>query len=88
VPAIAEVLPGYESSAWFGLFGPARMAPDLARRLSDAARQAVATPEVRRRIEIEGATPIGNSPQDFAAFVHAEIPRWARVVKYSGAKPD
>jgi tripartite-type tricarboxylate transporter receptor subunit TctC len=88
VPAIAEVLPGYESSAWFGLFGPARMAPDLARRLSGAARQAVATPEVRRRIEIEGATPIGNSPQDFAAFVHAEIPRWARVVKYSGAKPD
>jgi tripartite-type tricarboxylate transporter receptor subunit TctC len=41
-----------------------------------------------RRIEIEGATPIGNSPQEFAAFVHAEIPRWARVVKYSGAKPD
>jgi tripartite-type tricarboxylate transporter receptor subunit TctC len=88
VPAIAEVLPGYESSAWFGLFGPARMAPDLAKRLGDAARQAIATPEVRRRIEIEGATPIGNSPQEFAAFVHAEIPRWARVVKYSGAKPD
>jgi tripartite-type tricarboxylate transporter receptor subunit TctC len=88
VPAIAEVLPGYESSAWFGLFGPARMAPELARRLSDAARQAVATPEVRRRIESEGATPVGNAPQEFAAFVHAEIPRWARVVKYAGAKPD
>ncbi|MBA2965348.1 tripartite tricarboxylate transporter substrate binding protein [Ramlibacter sp. MAH-25] len=88
VPAIGEVLPGYESSAWFGLFGPARMAPELARRLSDAARQAIATPEVRRRIEAEGATPVGNAPQEFAAFVHAEIPRWARVVKYSGAKPD
>jgi tripartite-type tricarboxylate transporter receptor subunit TctC len=88
VPAIAEVLPGYESSAWFGLFGPGKMAPDLATRLSDAARQAVATPEVRRRIEIEGATPVGNAPRDFAAFVHAEIPRWARVVKYAGARPE
>ena len=88
VPAIAEVLPGYESSAWFGLFGPARMPADLTRRLSDAARSAIATPEVRRRIEFEGATPVGNSPQEFAAFVHSEITRWAKVVRYSGAKPE
>ena len=88
VPAIGEVLPGYESSAWFGLFAPGRMNPDLARRLSEAARQAIATPDVRRRIEAEGATPVGNTPQEFAAFVSAEIPRWGRVVKYSGAKPE
>ncbi len=88
VPAIAEVLSGYESSAWFGLFGPGRMAPDLARRLGDAARQTIATPEVRRRIEAEGATPVGNAPQEFAAFVHDEIARWAKVVRYSGAKPE
>jgi tripartite-type tricarboxylate transporter receptor subunit TctC len=88
VPAIAEVLPGYESSAWFGLFGPAKMPPELARRLSDAARQAIASPDVKRRIEFEGATPVGNTPEEFAKFVHAEIGRWARVVKYSGAKPE
>jgi tripartite-type tricarboxylate transporter receptor subunit TctC len=88
VPAIAEVLPGYESSAWFGLFGPARMPADLAKRISDAARQAVAAPEVRRRIEFEGATPVGNAPAEFAAFVQQEITRWAKVVKYSGAKPE
>ena len=88
VPAIAEVLPGYESSAWFGLFGPGRMAPDVARRFSDAARQAIATPEVRRRIEGEGASPVGNTPAEFAAFVHDEIGRWAKVVKFSGAKPE
>jgi tripartite-type tricarboxylate transporter receptor subunit TctC len=88
IPSISEVLPGYESSAWFGLFGPNRMSPELARRLSDAARNAVAAPEVRRRIETEGASPVGNSPDEFAAFVQKEIVRWGKVVKYSGAKPE
>jgi len=88
VPAIAEVLPGYESSAWFGLFGPARMSAELTRRISDAARQAIAAPEVHRRIESDGAIPVGNSPEEFARFVQAEIPRWAKVVKFSGAKPE
>ena len=88
VPAIAEVLPGYESSAWFGLFGPARMPPELVKRMAEAAKQAIATPEVRRRIEAEGATPVGNTSQEFARFVHTEIQRWSKVVKFSGAKPE
>ena len=88
VPAIAEVLPGYQSSAWFGLFGPAHMPPELVKRISDAARQAIASPEVRKRIESEGASPVGNAPAEFARFVHEEIVRWAKVVKYSGAKPE
>lgn len=88
VPAIAEVLPGYESSAWFGLFGPARMSPELTKRISDAARQAIATPDVRRRLEAEGSMAVGNSPEEFTKFVQLEITRWARVVKFSGARPE
>ena len=88
VPTIGESLPGYESSAWFGLFGPARMSPDLVRRLADAARVAVQSPEVKRRIENEGATPVGNSPEEFARFVESEILRWRVVVQYAGAKPE
>lgn len=88
VPAIAEVLPGYESSAWFGLFGPARMAADNSRKISDAARQALQQADMRQRLETEGAIPVGNSPEEFSAFVQSEIVRWAKVVKFSGAKPE
>jgi tripartite-type tricarboxylate transporter receptor subunit TctC len=88
VPAIAEVLPGYESSAWFGLFGPGHMSPELTKRISDAARQAIASPEVRKRLEADGAIPVGNSPEEFGRFVQAEIVRLGKVVKFSGAKPE
>lgn len=88
VPAISEVLPAYESSAWFGLFGPGRMDPVLSKKLSDAARQAMGTPQVRHRLESEGYIPVGNAPEAFNAFVQSEITRWAKVVRFSGARPD
>jgi tripartite-type tricarboxylate transporter receptor subunit TctC len=88
VPAIADTLPGFESSAWFGLFGPAKLPADISRAWSEAARAAVQSPDVRRRIEAEGATVVGNSPQDFSRFVVADIARWRDVVKFSGAKPE
>jgi tripartite-type tricarboxylate transporter receptor subunit TctC len=88
VPAIAEVLPGYESSAWFGLFGPARMPAELTRRIGDAARHAIQQPDMRQRLDTEGAIPVGDSSEQFSAFVRSEIARWAKVVKFSGAKPE
>lgn len=87
-PAIAEALPGFESSAWFGLFGPARMPPELVRRVSDAARAAVRSETLRRRLEGDAGVPVGNPPEEFAAFVKADVPRWSRLVKYSGVTPD
>ena len=88
VPAIAEVLPGYESTAWFGLFAPGKMPPELAKRYADAARAALQSPEVKKRIESEGATPVGNTPQEFTQFVASEIVRWREVVQYAGVKPE
>jgi len=88
VPAIAEVLPGFESSAWFGLFGPAHMDKALAQKISQAARQALGVPAVRRRIEAEGAQVVGSSAADFERFVAQDVLRWRDVVRYAGAKPE
>jgi len=88
VPAIAEALPGFESSAWFGLFGPARMDPALTQKISQAARQALLVPAVRRRIEAEGAQVVGNSAAEFERFVAQDVLRWRDVVRYAGAKPE
>jgi len=88
VPAIAEALPGYESSAWFGLFGPAHMPADRVKQIADAARHALQQPDMRQRLDTEGAIPVGNSSEQFSAFVQSEITRWAKVVKFSGAKPE
>lgn len=88
VPAIAEVLPGFESSAWFGLFGPARMPPELVQRISDAARAAVRGEAFRKRLEADAGQPVGNAPEAFAAFVKADVARWAPLVRYSGARPE
>lgn len=88
VPAIAEVLPGFESNAWFGLFAPRGLSAELTARLADAARAAVKTEAVRQRLAADAASPVGNTPAEFAAFVKADVPRWAALVRYSGAKPE
>ncbi len=88
VQAIAEVLPGFESNAWYALFGPANMSPQLVKTISDAARKAIEAPEVRKRLEHDGATVVGSSPAEFAEFVKQEIPRWGAIVKASGAQAE
>ena len=69
-------------------FQMTELPPEFLRTWSDAARSAVNSPEVKRRIELEGATPVGNSPQEFSKFLSGDINRWREVVKFSGAKPE
>ena len=88
VPAIAETLPGFESAAWFGLFGPARMAPDMVMRIGDAARAAVRGDAMRKRLDADGAAPVGNASDEFARFVRDDVKRWEKLVRYSGATPE
>ena len=88
VPAIAEAVPGFESSAWFGVFGPAKLPPAVTQKLHAAIVAGLADPEIQKRLKNEGATPVGDTPDEFAAFVREDIKRWAPVVKASGAKPN
>jgi len=88
LPAIGEVVPGFESTAWFGMFGPAKLRADVTTKLNTAIRAALDDPRMREQLQTEGATPAGISPAEFAAFVRDDVKRWAPIVKQSGARPD
>ena len=87
LPTVAESgVPGYEVVAWFGMFAPARVAPAIIAKLNAEAKRALRTPEVARRMEVEGTDVVGNSPQDFATEVKAEFEKWRELVRTTGMK--
>jgi tripartite-type tricarboxylate transporter receptor subunit TctC len=88
LPAIGEVVKGFESTAWFGVFGPAKLPADITAKLNAAIVAALADPEMRARLQSEGATPAGGSAADFAAFVRDDVAHWAPIVKAAGAKVE
>jgi len=88
LPAIAEVVPGFESTAWFGVFAPAKLPPTIVAKLNAVIVAGLADPAMRERLKNEGATPVGDTPAAFAAFVREDIVRLAPIVKASGAKPN
>jgi tripartite-type tricarboxylate transporter receptor subunit TctC len=83
---IAEVLPGFDYSSWYGLLGPAGLKPADAERVAAAATAAVAGDEMRRQLISDGMEPVGSSAVEFAAFLRQEIERWSKVVALTGAK--
>ena len=88
VPPIGKTIPGFESSAWFGLLGPAKLPPATLATLTRAAREALQNPAFRKMLEREAAIPVGGSAADLAAFIRKDIARYAELVKYTGAKPE
>ena len=89
MPTMREAgVPDHEAVQWNGFFAPARTPPAILDRLHREVAKAVHDPEVRKRIEAEGATPSGNSPSEFAAFFRVEAEKWADVARRSGTKLD
>ncbi|WP_454689027.1 tripartite tricarboxylate transporter substrate binding protein [Achromobacter aloeverae] len=81
IPTVAEAgVPGYDATAWFGLFAPAGTPAAVVRKLSETAAQATQAPEVRATLEAVGCDPMGTSPQEFEAFFKSEVSKWAKVV--------
>jgi tripartite-type tricarboxylate transporter receptor subunit TctC len=81
-------VPDAEALQWNGLFAPARTPQSILERLHRELLAALAAPEVKQRLEAEGAEAVGNSPEEFAAFFRAEAEKWADVVKRSGTSID
>jgi len=90
VPTVEQAgnLKGFEASSWFGLLGPAGLSPDIANRIQQEVAKALASPEMKDKLLAQGAIPSGNTPQQFAAHIDAELKKWQPVVKASGAKVD
>jgi tripartite-type tricarboxylate transporter receptor subunit TctC len=80
VPAIAEVLPGFESVAWVGILGPARMAPEATQRIQAETKRILQLPDIAQRLKELGATPVASAPADFAAFMAADTAKWRDLV--------
>jgi tripartite-type tricarboxylate transporter receptor subunit TctC len=89
VPTINESgYQGFDAVTWFGLLAPAGTPRDVVTRISVEFNKALQNPELRKRLGDEGADPAGGTPEQFAALIKDEVPRWGKVVKESGARVD
>jgi tripartite-type tricarboxylate transporter receptor subunit TctC len=89
VPTLAEAgVPGYDSTQWYGVLAPAGTPRPIVTRLHGEIVRALRAPDVRERLAADGAEPVGSSPEEFAAFIRAEIAKWAKVAKAAGIQPE
>jgi tripartite-type tricarboxylate transporter receptor subunit TctC len=89
VPTVRESgLPGYEVTSWYGLFGPAALSKDIVSKVNADTVAFLNAPDFKQRLATLGAEPAPMKPEEFARFVQADIQKWAKVVKASGAKAD
>ena len=92
VPELATIdesgFPGFEATVWYGLLGPAGTAAPIIRKLHLETVKVLALPDVRGKFADLGIDVIGNSPEEFATVIKSEIPKWAKLIKESGLKPD
>jgi tripartite-type tricarboxylate transporter receptor subunit TctC len=89
VPTLDESgLNGFEANGWYGIVAPAGTPGEIVRRLNSEVRRAMATPELRARLDAEGAIPSGGTPEEFGSFIASEIVRWGAVLKRAGIEPQ
>jgi tripartite-type tricarboxylate transporter receptor subunit TctC len=88
VPTVAETVPGFEATTWFAMFAPAGTPRDIVMRLNVEMQRVFALADVQDKLKTLGLEPWISSPEELAKFQQAEIVKWAKVVKDSGAKAD
>lgn len=89
IPTMSEAgLAGFEVNSWFGLLAPAGTPRDIVLRLNSEVARALREPDARERLNSIGAEPMDNTPEEFAAYINAEMAKWAKVVKTAGIRAD
>jgi tripartite-type tricarboxylate transporter receptor subunit TctC len=89
VPTLAESgLPGFEIGSWQGVFAPAGTPPEIVKRLNAEIVKILNLPDVREKLVALGAEPVGDTPEQFSAYVKTEVVKWSDIVRKSGAKVD
>ena len=89
IPTVAESgLPGFEVTSWFGIAAPARTPRPIVDRLNAEIVRALGAPDLRERMLATGADPVGNTPEQYTAFVQNEIVKWGKVIKAAGIKGE
>ena len=86
VAAIAETVPGYEATNWYGVLAPRGTPTAIVDKLSTDIVDVVKNPEVIRIFENQGAAPVGNSPEQFKTYLQSEIAKWTKVIKTAGIR--
>jgi tripartite-type tricarboxylate transporter receptor subunit TctC len=89
VPTIAEAgLKGYDANNWYGFLAPAHTPKPVIDKLNREMVKVLALPDVKEKLAGVGAEPVGNSPQEFAAVIRADVAKWKRIVQETGAKAE
>jgi tripartite-type tricarboxylate transporter receptor subunit TctC len=88
VPAIAEVLPGFEATAWVGIFAPARTPGEVTTKIQGEVKRILVLADVAQRMKEFGATPVASSPADFGAFVAKDTAKWRNLVNSAKIKVE
>jgi tripartite-type tricarboxylate transporter receptor subunit TctC len=87
-PTVADTVPGYEASGWFGIGVPKRTPPDVIQKLNREINAALADPAIKARIAELGSTPIQFSSTEFGTFLADETEKWAKVIRSANIRPD
>jgi tripartite-type tricarboxylate transporter receptor subunit TctC len=88
LPSIAETVPGYEATIWYGVGVPRGTPAEVVRKLNREINAGLASPKIKSRLAELGSSPIMGSPDEFGAFVRSETEKWEKVIKVSGTKVD